>query len=365
MNFRKIRIGCIKEINKIRLIANALKAKRYVSKQVKLGNCYQGSEKEYIDIVLPFWKKYNYKPEKFWFQYFCKLQEKFDPRVIPGDLFQKEIMPYLNDLTYQATLENKIYFDKILYDLNKPKIVFKFINGFLMDGDDKFINRDDMINLLKSYDKVIIKPMDGEKGNGVQILNLSEDFEASLKEIDERLANQQFIVQEVIRQSEQLSKLNPTSVNTIRVISLLIGGRVEILSSIVRVGAKGSCVDNYHQGGDTRPIDSNGYFKGYLMKPEGFSTEDRDGNTLSKDKVLGYEKVIQEIKRVHPRFPHERWIGWDFAIDENHDPVFIELNCFAGENQREDGPSFAHVTEEFLDEFFENRFKKRYQTNDI
>ena len=244
-------------------------------------------------------------------------------------------------------------------------MVFKFVNGFLLNGSDQFITQEQMIEEIKSFDKLIIKPMDGEKGNGVEILNIADDFDSSLKEIEERLKNQQFIVQEVVKQSEQLSALNPSSVNTIRVISFLIGGRVEILSSIVRVGAEGSCVDNYHKGGDTRPIDSKGYLKGYLMKPEGFSTEDRYGNKIEKEKILGYEKVIEEIKRVHPRFAHSRWIGWDFAIDENHEPGFIELNGFAGENQREDGPSFAHVTEEFLDEFFANRFKKRFEINDI
>lgn len=365
MNFRQFRIKSIGKINSIRLSANAHKSKKYVKKQVKLGNCYQGSDEEYRNKVLPYWEKYNYKPAKFWFQYFGNQQQSFDPGIIPGDLFQKEIMPYLNDLGYQPTLENKIYFDQILHDLHKPKMIFKYLNGFLIDGSNNFITKEEMIELIKGYNKLIIKPMDGEKGNGVKILNIEDNYEESIKEINSRLDNQQFLVQEVIKQSPQLSKFNPSSVNTIRVISLLIGGRVEILSSIIRVGAPGSCVDNYHKGGDTRPIGADGCLKGYLMKPEGFSTIDRDGSPLSKEKIIGYDDIVKTIKFAHPRFPHLRWIGWDFAIDENYQPTFIELNGYAGENQREDGPSFAHVTDEFLDEFFANRGKKRFERNDI
>lgn len=365
MNFRKIRIKIVNLINKTRLYANARVAKNYVKKEVKLGNCYVGSKKEYIEEVLPYWEKYGYKPEMYWYQYYNKLQKKFNPRVIPGDLFQQEIMPYLNDMTYHVTLGNKIYSDEILYDLNKAKTIIKYVNGFLMNDREKFIDKSDIELILKDYDRIIIKPMDGEKGYGVEILDLKNDYSKSINNIYSRLDNQQFLIQEVIKQSQQLMKFNSSSVNTLRVISLLINNRVEILSSIIRVGAKGSLVDNYHQGGDTRPVDANGVLKGYLMRPDGFYDVDIDGNKIQNEKIIGYEKVINEIKRVHPRFPHARWMGWDFAIDENYEPVFIEVNIFAGDNQREDGPMFAHVTDELLDEFFKNRFKKRFEKKDV
>lgn len=368
MNFRKLRIKVISMINKIRFYVNAYKHCKYVKNQIKDGYYYEGSDEEYETVVVSYWKKLTggkFIPKKYWYQYFGYKLQKFDPRIIPMDLFQKEIMPYLNEFAFQPTLENKIYFDYIMHDIKKPKIFIKYVNGFLMNGENEFIDFTELENIIKEQKELIIKPIDLEKGTGVKKLKISENYEESLNEIKRRMDNQEFIIQEFITQSPQISKFNPSSVNTIRVISLLINNRVEILSAILRVGATGLDVDNYDKGGDCRSIDKDGKLDGYLIHRGKISTLDRYGNPVEKVEIIGFDKVVKEIKKIHPRIPHLRWIGWDFAIDQNYEPVFIELNGFAGEDQAVCGPIFGDITEEFITELFENRHKKRFERADV
>jgi D-alanine-D-alanine ligase-like ATP-grasp enzyme len=52
---------------------------------------------------------------------------------------------------------------------------------------------------------------------------------------------------------------------------------------------------------------------------------------------------------------HFKLIGWDMAVDENNEPVFIEYNTFPGANQLTNGPAFGDLTEKVLEEYFINR----------
>ncbi len=358
MNLRKIRTNAINFINKFRFYANAKQVEKYAKEQIKKGNCYIGSDEEYNKKIIPFWSKYGVKPKKFWFQYYGQKLGEFNPYVIPGDMFQKELLPFLNNHSVQDTLENKLYFDMILYDIKKPINYVKYVNGIYLDNDNHLISREQAIEAIRGVDRVIAKPIDDSRGNSVKIVNVKDDFDKAWEYIDKNYGHREYILQEVVKQSPQLEKYNPTSINTLRIISLIVNGKVEILSSIVRVGAEGAEIDNYSKGGDARPIHNpEGTLKGFMIYPKGFSETDTKGNPIGFDKIIGYEKVIEEIKKYHPRFPHLRWIGWDFAIDENYEPVLIELNGAAGDNQKSDGPMFKEFTEIILDEYFASKNK--------
>ena len=57
------------------------------------------------------------------------------------------------------------------------------------------------------------------------------------------------VIQEELHQHEALRKLNESSVNTVRVLSLLKRDGVKIYSLILRMGINGSKVDNACSGG--------------------------------------------------------------------------------------------------------------------
>ncbi len=65
--------------------------------------------------------------------------------------------------------------------------------------------------------------------------------------------------------------------------------------------------------------------------------------------------MIEAIDQTHRNLPHFSIIGWDFAIDEVGDPVFIEYNGAPGLNQVSCGPLFGEHTQAILDAIFIKR----------
>ena len=47
--------------------------------------------------VLPYWQRFGYVPEEFWFEFAGSRDGVMDPRFVPADLFYTELLPYLNE----------------------------------------------------------------------------------------------------------------------------------------------------------------------------------------------------------------------------------------------------------------------------
>lgn len=344
---------------KLRIIKLKNKERSYLKYKMGKNGYYEGSDEEYNKVVVPFWSKYGMKPDKKWFQYSGYKKQKFDPYMIPDDFYYAELNRFLNDSRYDEFLDNKIYFEYFLPEAKKANTIIKYAHGFYRTKQDKLVSKREAINILKKYGKIIIKPSDKMKGIGIDLIDFSSDEEKAILKFEEKVKGGDFVAQELIKQSEQMNKLNPSSVNTIRPMTFIINNEVVVLSKILRIGAEGALVDNYSSGGKSRPIDDEGYLEDYEFVNDRKVDFDVNGNKIQKEKLIGYEKVELLAKQYHKKFPHLRIIGWDFAIDENYEPVLIELNGYVGDNQREDGHgTFGKYTEQVLNEYFENKKNK-------
>lgn len=152
--------------------------------------------------------------------------------------------------------------------------------------------------------------------------------------------------------------MNPTSLNTIRVISLFFKGKIHILSSVLRIGTSGSRVDNASAGGIVVGIDNKGCLKEYAYgskKRVVYKNHPDSGIIFKGYEVPKFEDIIKIIERESINYPHFRLISWDFAINENGDVIFIEFNLKNGQldiHQLTNGPLFGDLTDEVLEEVF-------------
>ena len=60
--------------------------------------------------------------------------------------------------------------------------------------------------------------------------------------------NGDYVIQEVLKQSNITSKFNPTSLNTFRISTLLLNGEFSVLTAMLRFGKEGSIVDKPFPG---------------------------------------------------------------------------------------------------------------------
>ncbi|MFM1515255.1 sugar-transfer associated ATP-grasp domain-containing protein [Helcococcus ovis] len=326
-----------------------------LNKNMKDYEYYEGSKEEYEKVVLPFWEKYGMKPDIRWFQFFGYKDQKFNPHFIPDDFFYTDLYKFLNDVNFDEKLQNKIFLDSMLHDVNRPRAVLKYENKLFVSENNEFLTKEEALQTLKKEGKVIVKPSDDMQGNGVEILNFTDNEKKAKKLFEEKVKLGDFIVQELVKQSDQMNRLNKSSVNTFRITTLLINDKVEFVSSIVRYGQEGSIVDNMARGGISRVLDKDGYMsKQAKIHEKLFTTED-----FKSEKLEGFKEALALAKKLHPRFSHARYIGWDFAVDQNNQPVFIELNAYPVNNQRQYGPALGDFTAQILDEYLEYKKSKK------
>ena len=65
-----------------------------------------------------------------------------------------------------------------------------------------------------------------------------------------------------------------------------------------------------------------------------------------------FDRIKQKAEQLHKRIPLIAMAGWDFALDENNEPVFIEANLRRPDTwpwQMTQGPIFGNRLQEVLD----------------
>ena len=309
--------------------------------------------KEYENIVVPYWKKYGIKPDKMWYQIFWDRTHEPDPRYIPDDMWYGTIVPYFSNSQFRRFGEDKCMHSVWFKDLNRPETLAMNVAGVYYDKDFNVIDRKTAVRLCMQEDNFLVKPsIDSGEGRLIQFF---EADKVSEKEIAKCFSSigANFIAQKEVKQHPVLSSLNESSLNTIRIVSFFFKGKVHILSSILRVGAKGSKVDNIGAGGYACVIQDDGQLKSKGVNRKAEWVEGTNDGVKFKDiKIPEYKEVLDLVEREHKKLAHFKLIGWDFSVDVDSKPVFIEYNVCPGSNQITFGPTFGDLTDEVLQEVF-------------
>jgi hypothetical protein len=241
--------------------------------------------------------------------------------------------------------------------------ILKNMNGYYY-FEGRPVSEEEAVRLCGNLEKVIIKPSRESHGSGVQMFSSKDGItDIKGKTVPQLFKEykQNFLVQEWVRQHEKMAALNPTSVNTIRIVTFRSDMEILLIYAVVRIGKMGSVVDNQCAGGLSAIIDENGCLGKY-----GFGGYEEDnivktdtGTILEGFQIPSYDKAIETVKKLHFQLPFFDLIGWDIAIDEVGDPVLIEWNQRVGLSQSAFGPGFGKYTERILRELWSrpNTFK--------
>lgn len=262
-----------------------------------------------------------------------------DINIVPEDICHDYIEPILDPFRYVGYYADKNIFDKLFPAGYFPMTIVRKMNGFWYDADYKKL---DMIeDMLKSYlsqsDKLIIKPsVDGMSGRGIQLFTIQPDgtFKTNQGEIVtldfiNKNFGRDFIIQEAVKQSDYINQFNPTSVNTLRlsVYRSVKDDNCHVTGAIMRIGGKGSVVDNAHAGGCYVGIHSDGTFCHEVLDQYGQKrTSFNDVDFANDYKYPNWERVIEFAKSVGQYVPHHRLLALDIVLDKDNEPHLIEFN---------------------------------------
>lgn len=224
--------------------------------------------------------------------------------------------------------------DRACYDLLNDKI--KFCQTW-----DAFLGRpwldlrqstpEEFATLLEQAGMVFVKPIGEFGGKGVEKLTAAEVEDVAA--LHDRLVEEGRVLAEgAIVQHPDLSRLCPSSVNTLRVVTLLLNGEPKLLYALLRVGSGTTNVDNISSGGMYTLIGEDGrlHYPAFCDKTSSFY----DRHPVTDEPFVGFEvpcyrqavELCCEAARVEPRLGY---IGWDVAITPDG-PVLVEANNLPG-----------------------------------
>lgn len=289
--------------------------------------------------------------------FYTEANGQYSKYYIPDDIYYSYIDPFYNDWTEARYLDNKCLYPELFCGVEQARTFASRSNGIWTDGDLKLVSPDEIGRRLDSNDRIFAKvAIESNGGSGVFYLADPEQRKRFFKLAENRDID--FVLQYPIVQHPGMARLNPSSVNTVRILSYLDESGVKIYSSIVRMGRNGSKVDNASSGGITCGIDADGRLKKYAYNDfavERFDAHPDTGTVFEGYPVPGIDGVFDAVRTLHPRIPHFRLISWDFAVDEEMRPVLIEVNLRYGGldfHQINNGPVFGEDTEKILAEVF-------------
>lgn len=309
-----------------------------------------GQRREIIDY---FYKLSGDKVPTYWHEYFFSRNGNYSVKYIPTSWYHREIIYRLNVYNFCNPYVDKGLYDIYFPDVNRPKTIIKNINGYFYDGSSP-ITRDEAIERCWNINAAVSKPsLESMWGKGIHVFSVSDGVMNTGISIEELMDSygKNYIIQEKVEQHEDMAKLNPTSLNTLRVLSYRHGNEVFILYVVVRIGRKDKTVDNETAGGINADIDLH---NGAIIDcAYGTPSEKRllatdVGTTLKSFKIPSFHKVVEIVKELHTRLPYFNLIGWDFGIDKAGCPIMIEWNRCPDLSQTAHGPAFGDMTEEII-----------------
>ena len=218
-------------------------------------------------------------------------------RVSDNNLFKKEI--------------NKYNF----YQLAKPYFKREAIKVESLDQVSDFVA------FVKKKVEAFVKPLDGSKGNGAHRYSFVDD-ERAIAYYKELLSEgPSWMVEELIRQSPDMGQWNETSVNTIRIPSFLRDGKFTVIWTRMRMGKKGSIVDNAGAGGIVVNVDP----KTGIITSDGidesfnhFDKHPGSGLTFMGWQVPRWNELLKTVEELHRTiFNKHVYVAWDFALTDS------------------------------------------------
>ncbi len=216
-------------------------------------------------------------------------------------------------IKWSPFISNKLAFHKN-YAAFTHRDYVNFEEGF--EGFEAFIEK---------HPTFVVKPQIGLGGESVRVMKREEIDD--LKKFYDKCAEESTLIEELIEQDPSWARMSKRSINTVRIVTGIVGDDVRILSATCRFGAGDSIADNIHSGGCCAYVNlKTGKIEGDAMnmKMERFKTA-YDGTPFDGTPIP-YWPEIQELCKQAARVNNEiHLVGWDVALAKDG-PLLIEGN---------------------------------------
>ncbi len=232
----------------------------------------------------------------------------------------KKVCELMNDYSFADEFDDKLRFNQRFADFLRRKT----LNGETATAAE-------FTDFIRGQEAIFAKPNHGSCGKGVEKLKIADfvDAEEMLAYIREKKL---VILEHALPQHPDMARLHPQSVNSMRIVTDIVGDEVQIAYIIVKIGRGDSCCDNSGQGGvlcrvdeasgKIRSVATDDYFNVFEKHPD-------TGITFMDYQLPMVPEAIALAKQAAMVLPQMRHVGWDVAITPDG-PAIIEGNEYPG-----------------------------------
>lgn len=308
-----------------------------IMKRQNIKNKKSVGEEEYVKK----WKQLTNRVDpRFYRIFYFYIGNNYN--IVPEDISHNIIEHILNPSKYRPYYEDKNTFSKIIPPEFMPATLLRKIKNEFLDSDYNNISITDdqyLKKYLEKYDEIIIKPtLNSRSGKNIDLFEKNQNDEyqhkisrkiLSLDYLNSKYKSD-FIIQEYLLQSNYLSQFNSSSVNTIRALTYksLKTNKVVVTSCIMRIGSKGSYVDNAHAGGVFVGINKDGTLGKYAADQYGNKYDSFNGINFKNNtyQIPNFQSILNFASKIGQYIIHHRILQLDIAITQTGDLQLIEFN---------------------------------------
>lgn len=289
-----------------RVLADTLKNMDYVLRNAPAYADRQQDEALREDMV--FCRlAYGFQPD----EYLCfglETQAQADREQWISDLDRYRYIHAINDIKDARVLNNKSKTYGLLGEYYRRDAVC------IRTEDDYPAFR----RFVDAHGEFVKKQVSRGCGRGIELVQTDDIApQAYFKSL---LAIGEHILEERIRQSDVMSALNASSVNTIRCITIMTRGGVVIPYTFLKVGRSGSFIDNGAAGGILAGIDvETGTITthGYDEFASEFQAHPDSGIALKGYAFPRWDEMKAMCAEMAERLPSVKCIGWDVTLTDS------------------------------------------------
>ncbi|MFD1064442.1 sugar-transfer associated ATP-grasp domain-containing protein [Oceanobacillus locisalsi] len=329
-------------------------------------------DENYVKEIQDYWlSNYGKEIDPLLHIAFQNLTGKKEEKIVPSKQLWNEFIPYFNDMNIRVGYSDKNIYDKLISTSKKVGAIIKRIRGYYYDSQNNPLQPDEVIPIIENMkEDLIIKKSNADNGIGISKLTYKEGkyyFQDEVISLDkfEKAFGYDFMIQEAIKQHEITARPHPSSVNTLRMVTLRWKNEIHFLLAYAKIGTNNDVRDNSGAGGIRVGIKDNGEFRDFAIN-KNLEVLDEHPSTGFKFSEMGslpkYNQYIDFVKELHKDVLHHDFVSWDIIITEDEEPLFLEMN-FRGATWMyqlvSQKPIFGELTDEITQHVSKERAKKK------
>lgn len=172
-------------------------------------------------------------------------------------------------------------------------------------------------NFVAKHNRFIYKPFNEHSGHGIKIYTATND--SSQRVFSDLLAHGPFVAEELIAQGEEVARMHSACINSCRVVTFYVNGKVHIIGVTWRIGVGNAVMDNAGSGGIYASVDPRYGF----VQTDAINYKGQHFNIHpdSKVPIVGFQlpewnEALALIKGMATQIEGTTLISWDIAYSD-------------------------------------------------